>query len=111
WHAMCKMVFYGYLDEGGGTEAPSTRAERNGRKGQKAMVIRIFLKGDVALISAPDGAIVHPSDTLDLPDLLELPGAPGREGMLLADAVAVSAARQGLYGLRLLHSTPIPAGS
>ncbi len=69
------------------------------------MLIRIFDKGVTALIEAPDDAIVHSSDTPDLPDMLEIPGPPGLEGVLLADTVAVSAARQRLYGLKLLKSS------
>ncbi|CAN5790017.1 hypothetical protein BH23PLA1_BH23PLA1_21540 [soil metagenome] len=74
------------------------------------MLIRIFESGGGSLIEAPDNAIVHHSDTPGLPDMLELPGGPGREGVLLAEAVAISAARQRMYGLRLLNSLPTPAG-
>ncbi len=70
------------------------------------MLIRIFNQGGSALVEAPDDAIVHHCDTPGLPDMLELPGNHSQEGVLLSESVVISAARQQLYGLRLLSSEP-----
>ena len=73
------------------------------------MRIRIFQQGDFVLIEAPDNAIIHLGDVPDLPDMIEIPGTDGSEGVLLADSVAASAARQGLYGLHLVETTSLLA--
>ncbi|RUL83109.1 hypothetical protein [Tautonia sociabilis] len=67
------------------------------------MLIRVFDRGAATLIEAPADAVVHYGRVLGLPDLLEIRGTQGQEAVLLTESVAVSAARLGLYGLRLVE--------
>jgi len=67
------------------------------------MRIRIFEQGTVTVIEAPDDAKVHRGRDWGLPDLLELGGPNGQEAVLLTESVALSAARLGLYGLRVVE--------
>jgi hypothetical protein len=70
------------------------------------MVIRIFDRGASTVIEAPDDAIVHRGRVLGLPDMLEVRGGAGQEAVLLTESVAVSAARLGLYGLKVVEHQP-----
>lgn len=65
------------------------------------MLIRIFDRGAATVVEAPEGAVVHRGRVLGLPDMLEVRGAAGQEAVLLTESVAISAARLGLYGLKV----------
>ena len=67
------------------------------------MVIRIFDRGAATVIQAPDDAVVHRGRVLGLPDMLEVRGGAGQEAVLLTESVAISAARLGLYGLKVVE--------
>ena len=70
------------------------------------MRIKIFEGGIPTVIEAPDESRVFPSDSWEHPDMLQVPGVPGQEDVLLSEAVAVYAARHGLYRLRVLETAP-----
>ncbi|QDV35496.1 hypothetical protein [Tautonia plasticadhaerens] len=67
------------------------------------MLIRIFDRGAATVIEAPADVVVHRGRVLGLPDMLEVRGAAGQEAVLLTESVAVSAARLGLYGLKVVE--------
>ena len=70
------------------------------------MRIKIFEGGMATVIEAPNGSRVFPSDSWDHPDMLQVPGGPGQEDVLLSESVALYAARHGLYRLRVLEPAP-----
>ena len=67
------------------------------------MRIKIFEGGVPTLIEAPNGSRVFPSDSWEHPDMLQVPGGPVQDDVLLSEAVAIYAARHGLYRLRVLE--------
>jgi hypothetical protein len=67
------------------------------------MRIRIFDRGAAMVIEAPEDAVVHHGRVLGLPDMLEVRGGAGQEAVLLTESVAISAARLGLYGLKVVE--------
>ena len=67
------------------------------------MLIRIFDRGAATVIQAPSDAVVHRGRVLGLPDMLEVRGGAGQEAVLLTESVAISAARLGLYGLKVVE--------
>jgi hypothetical protein len=70
------------------------------------MLIKIFEGGVPTVIEAPAGSKVCYSDSPDCPDMLQVPGGPGHEDVLLSEAVAIYAARHGLYRLRVVEHAP-----
>lgn len=70
------------------------------------MVIRIFDRGAATVIEAPSDVVVHRGRMIGLPDMLEVRGGPGQDAVLLTESVAISAARLGLYGLKVVEHQP-----
>ena len=66
------------------------------------MLIRIFDRGAATMIEAPDDTVVHQGRGLGLPDMRELRAGVGQEAALLTESVAISAARLGLYRLKVV---------
>lgn len=70
------------------------------------MIIRIFDRGAATVIETPDDVVVHRGRVIGLPDMLEVRGSAGQEAVLLTESVAISAARLGLYGLKVVEQLP-----